>query len=256
MVLSDLTSEVTNSEREPLPQRSERKLPRDHKRVTWADEVSTGKVEVEEDILRKKSEQAQDQSVETSKSEDIRRINLVHLEPAEHIECSVTVEGKTLTALIDTGAKVSLIRKTDVPNTVKFDESSTSISGLGGNSCRSLGIIELELNLHGFQAVPCQFEVVDDKDVDHPILIGRRFLAKNKLRVNPARKRLSYVNSEGHKCWEWYVPIGSGNQCQVIFSGIPCIAKEDCVVSKGQTKVIPLNVDWKHGDIMYVSEMS
>jgi len=51
--------------------------------------------------------------------------------------------------------------------------------------------IQSEITIYG-ETYPIEFTLANREEMRYPILIGRKFLAKNKFLVNPSRRDLSY----------------------------------------------------------------
>ena len=95
---------------------------------------------------------------------NLRRINLVQLEPVPAMNLPIKINGVETTALLDTGAHVTLMRKSvaDQLGIPVCASEKVDISGVGGARYRTLGLVEVSVVIHGIRMRPSHIHVVDN----------------------------------------------------------------------------------------------
>ena len=182
----------------------------------------------------------------------IRRINLIGLGSQPLLLCPVEVKQFNSQALIDNGAGMSLIQESlAMELNLKLDTSEKIyISGLGSNVITTQGFIVIKLNLHGFMSKSHIFHVVEDMFLEYPILVGRDFLIKNELLINPSKRRISYIDNTDAR-WDLYLGDQHSNaKCLSIISGVPCTVKKNTNLEE-KTTLVPVSWEMPRINMQY-----
>ena len=175
---------------------------------------------------------------------NLRRINLVQLEPVPAMNLPIKINGVETTALLDTGAHVTLMRKSvaDQLGIPVCASEKVDISGVGGARYRTLGLVEVSVVIHGIRMRPSHIHVVDNNCIDFPVFLGSDFFKINHLNVNSKKRTLIQVDSSTGARWVIYVdpPFHS---CHLVCYNIPCVATKDVTLDSNIPEKIP--VSWK-----------
>lgn len=105
----------------------------------------------------------------------------------------VTLGGRILTLLLDTGAEVSLIKNSGLDG-VWIDDNKVKIFGIVGENLESEGIVELDFEFYpslGIAPKFChKFHVFQDIDIQFDGILGNDFLKDNKFNIDYCGEKL------------------------------------------------------------------
>lgn len=98
-------------------------------------------------------------------------------------------------AFVDFGSEVSLIAKSILPSLgLESDNMTTALKGFGNEIVHTLGTVTTQLTIDNVSAsVTCQ--VVEDKFLDLPLLVGQSFTEQAHVTVYKDAERLQFLDS-------------------------------------------------------------
>ena len=153
-----------------------------------------------------------------------RRVNMAQVERESFLTVKVKINDKEIHALLDTGARISLIKKSvvDMLGLPINKIERSKIYGIGGKDQQviTLGSIKVDLSMSTLMFKDTKYHVVPDNCMDHSMFIGMDFLEINELSVNIFRKRIKYHDQKTGAQWELY--ILPEEDYKLILSDIPC----------------------------------
>ncbi|XP_063634795.1 uncharacterized protein LOC134805417 [Cydia splendana] len=128
----------------------------------------------------------------------VMKINLVDSDvtsrPSSKYFKDVVVQGRTLTAFIDFGSQLTLIRESTVKELgISHDHIPTLMKGFGNGLTMSLGSLTLDLSVDGVGAT-VSFRAVDDELLDRPILVGQSYTEQAHITVYKDANKLQFFN--------------------------------------------------------------
>lgn len=129
-------------------------------------------------------------------------VQLSQLVPVELMVAELILGGHPVRALVDTGATMSLIRRSLVPHCV-LSNTSSSVVGLGGTQVRPLGMTTISFQL-GSLHLECTCAILADGAVCHPIILATHFF--KVLRSNGG---LAFAEDEGVLSWRFLGSLSS-----------------------------------------------
>ena len=107
------------------------------------------------------------------------------------------VEGVKITALVDSGADISLISRSTLDRIGKLHSCCSETIAVRGilpsHPFRTQGMINLDININDFQAPDIKFHVLGDEEMAHDIVLGADFLYRFYMAPSPAHQRLIYM---------------------------------------------------------------
>ena len=138
-----------------------------------------------------------------------RRVNVTKVEPVSFLTLKINVENSEIESLLDTGARVSLMKKSVANHlNLEIDASKKSIIyGIGGKDHKVVtsGVVETDIKMSTLRFKCVKFHIVPDTCMDHWVFLGMDFLQKNGLVVNFCRKRIKYCDKKTGAQWELYI---------------------------------------------------
>ena len=172
-------------------------------------------------------------------------VNLVSLSPAPLMRVQVELDGRTLVALVDTGATASLIQASCCATIVPCDPRD--IVGLGGTTA-ALGSFLSHVKIAGLSTEAISFLVVPDSCIDCNVVLGSDFFTINRIVVDMGKSTLRQKLEVG---WS-DVRVSGGGVPDIFFSRLPIYASCDVEVHAGDVVKVP--VQCSHiptGDVFY-----
>ena len=177
----------------------------------------------------------------------ISEVAMSELRPLDLFLVPVKLGQTVSSALIDTGANVSLIRE-DVAKKLGCTIKSTQYNVMGVNetSVNCMGEITIDLHLHGLPMGKITLAIIASDEIKHPIVLGTDCFTQNKLLIDASRRRIS-GNFIGEAKWDLYVG-NSECPCQILYSRIPVRATEKIKVSNDDLQKVPVTpeIDVSH----------
>ena len=152
-----------------------------------------------------------------------RKVNLTQVQSESFLTLQVKASDLEITALLDTGARISLIKKSIV-DTLQLPvdtKDRAMIYGIGGKDKQVLtvGSITIDIDISSLEFKNSKFQVVPDDCMDHSMFLGMDFLQFHKLSVNMFRRRIQHVDKVTGAKWELYVfPEGY----KLMLYNLPC----------------------------------
>ena len=175
-------------------------------------------------------------SVVEKDSEDVNiHVNLINLDPAPLMTVPITIVGNNVRALVDTGATLSLVKQSLVlPESIYDDDEFPTIIGLGGNSVKSLGRVDLSFWL-GSVELFSSFLVVPDNVSKHSVILGHNFFLQHCVTVNLSSHQLS--GRAGSSTWTVYL---DSDGCHTQFRNVSVYAQRDTVIEGFDPVLVPV----------------
>ena len=172
----------------------------------------------------------------------LRHVNSVSLNPKPLIVFNTLIEKVVVETMLDSGASVSLIRRSVAEKlSVVIDETDQSpVYGYGFSPITPLGSIAVPICLHGYVSLPLKLRVVDDESIDFDAYVGKEFLRENAITVNPHRRKLRHVDKETGAQWDYYIRKPGDESMHLVYSHIPCLATVDVVVDHNVPVEVPV----------------
>lgn len=113
------------------------------------------------------------------------------LKPEKLITLNMELNNKQITALIDTGATMSLIRKSFIETDVNIKKSKNcSITGFNNGKIKTLGTVDITPTLLNMK-MTFKFHVVEDKNIEYPMIIGIDFLQKFNMKLYANKRKIT-----------------------------------------------------------------
>ena len=193
-------------------------------------------------------------SPRTDENQIIPIVNAVKLDPELLMTVKLVINSKTFDALVDTGASISLIRKSIAEKEASSIDTGNTVElkGLGAVSKGTDGKATLTAEMF---KLPCVLDahMTSDHNIKYPIILGRDFLRQEKIRVDPGRHKLTKYLNTGGKI-DFYLESSGTDPVSVILECINVVAVEDAIMSKGFTGVkveldCPNNL--QYSDVIY-----
>ena len=168
-------------------------------------------------------------------------INLIGTK-VELLKVMVTINGKSLLAIVDTGAECSLI-SVEAANILRLniDSETTVLSAIGGKVFKTAGTVNLKTQMHDLTMNECKFVVVPDFQCKGSLLLGIDFLKSNNIEVC-VRPRLLVKHFDTGGFAEMYVN-DCGEVGPIILSNVPCYATEDVKIGRCKVERVPYTCD-------------
>ena len=185
--------------------------------------------------------------VENLPSVNFRSIHVVHQDRVDFITLKVRIEDQQFDALLDTGAYMSLMKKSlvDKLNLVPDVERRSHIYGIGGkeNKLTTYGTVAVNLHIYKLEFKTVLFHVVPDDSIDLPVFVGQDFLRQQHLVVNLCRKYIRYSDPKSNTNWELY--ILPGGSYELVFSGLICRATTELDFDTKQgPQIVPTKISY------------
>ena len=171
----------------------------------------------------------------------ISEVPLSLLNPAELRTVKVVLDGREISALIDTGASRSLVQQKIVESHI-LSESRVEFQGLGEGEFHSVGDVLLDVGM-GSVNFKQQFCVVPTNSIKYDMLIGDDFLKKNGVLVDVARGKLS--SSLGRGSFEVYM----GKEQHRVYRNLDVYLTSDTRLISGESQLVEAHLG-VNGDIL------
>lgn len=172
------------------------------------------------------------------KKKPIYVINLLSLQPAELMLIKVAFNKKICLALIDSGASVSIIKRSKIPDYVPLLNCDHCVSGLCG-TVQALGELHAKPIVPGLVLAELRFIVVPDDTITHDVILGADFLTNNGLSVDMSRKALDQCLSGG-RCQVYFA--NSGTPEKSLLLNVPVYATEDVNLTSCEPTLVRINM--------------
>ena len=99
-------------------------------------------------------------------------------------------EGHRTQALIDSEARVSMIKVSCIPSSTAMSSLMHEIAGLGGVP-QAFGSVEILLNVAGLRPISCKILMVPDTSIMYPIILSNDVLTNEMITVDLLNGKLS-----------------------------------------------------------------
>lgn len=174
---------------------------------------------------------------------DAPNVNLLNLVPGELIKIPFKVKGTTLSALLDSGASVNIIKKSicDMCEGVLDGNVKNHITGLGSAKLKTIGRTNLECETLGLGKFTCEFNVLPDDVLTFDIILGLQFLHCNNIRVDMSRRIVSREDRNGGII-SFHID-GDGSVTRVMHENVPVVAARDTKLSCSRVTYVPVSVN-------------
>ena len=157
----------------------------------------------------------------------------------------VELNGRILTALVDTGATASLIQAGHCASVDSCDPRD--IVGLGGTTA-ALGSFSSQLKIAGLCTKVTHFLVVPDSCIDCNVVLGSDFFSDNRIVVDLGKSTLRQKLDVG---WS-DVRVSEGRVSEIFLSRLPVYASCDVKVYAGEVVKVPVQcAQVPTGDVFY-----
>ena len=185
-----------------------------------------------------------------SNAANLNSLEINCLNPVKLLTIPLDFNKIKVNALIDTGANLSLIRKSEL-NTIGSEHneltSSQIISGLGESKIQVSGsttLTPLFFNL----PMTHVFQIVNDTDINFPIILGTDFLKKHNFSVNLAKGIISKKEVDDSFI-DFYLDDDNKIK-QVIHEGIPVYCSKQVTIPANESVRVPVNINLAYSDII------
>ena len=174
-------------------------------------------------------------------------VNSFHtlLNPVPLMYIFMELVGKRLRvkALLDSGTSVSTVCKKflDKYNIPYKKQITKQLSGIGeANDEKVEGTVEFQLKSHSKVFNITNFIVIEGKNLDCDIVLGRKFCMDNKLVVDPKNRLINQmINNEVN----WSILIDQENEDWPICQTINCMAAKDQVIRRQEMTEVPIRYE-------------
>ena len=184
--------------------------------------------------------------IDSFPSISLRRINFTQVEPVSFLTLNIIVNDTNITSLLDTGARVSLMKRSlAIQLNLDIDVNMrTNIYGIGGKDHKvvTFGITQTDLMISTLNFKNVKFHVVPDDCMDHSVFIGMDFLQDNDLVVNLYRQRIKHCDRKTGAQWELYIFT---NGYRLVYSYLVVRAAKRVVCNSDLQSLfrVPVNID-------------
>ena len=174
-------------------------------------------------------------------------INAYHasLKPVPLMYLNMEIVGKQLKVktLLDSGTSVSTIcNRFLMTHGISYNKEITKqLSGIGKeNSEKVLGNVTLQLRSHSKIFKTTNFIVVEGKNIDCDVILGRKFCVDNALIVDPKNKLLSQTKNNEVL---WSVIIDDENVEWPICHTMTCLADKNQTIKRQQMTEVSIKYE-------------
>ena len=197
------------------------------------DQVSIGEGSVEED------------GTESASNEISEQMEVNCLRPTKLMVLAVTVGKSEVSALVDSGATRSLIRRQHVSSDQFLPAADVKeIMGLGNNRLEVIGNAETTISLVD-REFPGRFLVVGDQDIQYDLILGIDFLKENKVKLDLSRDTLTIGMSDGSSV---IASVNDGGEiASVMWERVPVYCSERIRVKNGKLDAVPIRFQCNFG---------
>jgi len=176
--------------------------------------------------------------IEMSDAENSFDISLSRLKPEPLMVIPVQVRGRSVDALIDTGATVSLIRCEVLGTATVFNTSTPhTIQGLGSSQIKSSRKIQLPVSL-GSVVLEVNLLVVGNSDIKHDLILGVDFLHDYGLSVDFGLEKVTGALKDGS--FEVYFTEDS---IKTVYQNLPVYSLERFTAKKGEAELVSAYIE-------------
>ena len=175
-----------------------------------------------------------------------RSVNFLQSDPVEFLMLTIGIKQQSIQALLDTGARISLITKSQVDRLgLRVDTQNKSvIYGIGGKEKKTytLGTVNTPMDIAQLYFPEVTFQVVPDNCIDQPVFVGIDFFIRYGLTVNIHRKSIGYHDKIVNSRWELYLfPQGY----KLIFNNLTCKAARNVKLNFRKEMVkVPVTINY------------
>ena len=185
------------------------------------------------------TESCEDQSLNNEQKAIIACLN-----PAPLIIVDVTISNQKVQALIDSGARYSLMTSA-LSNQVEVElnkQDKVTIAGYGNGREVTEGSIIEKINLSGLN-FKHKFHVLSDKSIKNDMILGLDFLLNHGVTLDLRNRK---VKLRGKKNASIQIVMGNDSERnKIIRENTPVYAAKDVTIAKGSTVKIPIgNEPW------------
>ena len=166
-------------------------------------------------------------------SNDDYAVNLVSLNPASLMKIPIGIDGKCLSALVDTGATASLIRSSLVNSADPC--APRVIVGLGGTITIRTSFSS-SVDIEGMSTETLTFFVVPDSCLECDVVLGSDFFSRNRILVDIGSRSLRQDFSVG---WT-NVRFPNHSASEITCSRVPVYASSDVKIHAGESTRVPV----------------
>jgi len=170
-------------------------------------------------------------------------VDINFLSPVELMTVKVTIFGKEIEALLDSGARTSILKKSvsdNVPMNRDKNQRFKYLKGIGKNTMKTQGDIQTKIKLFGNE-FDLKCAVVDNNDMKYGVVLGLDFLKQNKFKIDMAQRKISITHKDGSVS-----KIFLNKKNEIVFSvreKIPVYCKDKIFLSSGKTEKIPVKFE-------------
>ena len=176
-------------------------------------------------------------------NENTMNVNLMSvLKPELALIIELQVGNSNVKALVDTGASISLITNSlyKVHSNKSLSSKTFTIFGLNETKITTKGGISLNVNYFG-RGFDAKFEVVEDQDINYPVILGMDFLQENNISINLMKRKITKHNSDRSSTSVYLTADGSIRN--IVHENIPIYSKHKLVVKKNEVASVEVTTD-------------
>ena len=155
------------------------------------------------------------------------------LQPAPLLHVPVTVNGQTISALVDTACTYSVVAASQVRGMVEPLARPMSLVGLNGEMAVPRGQVKLRLAI-GLIELEGFFLVLADNQIRYPMILGIDFFTKHSVFIDLNRQHLAGQTQEG--AWDVYL----GDQPHTYIRRAAVVVAKNVSVATGETLQVPV----------------
>ena len=164
-------------------------------------------------------------------------VNCVNLMPSPLMNIDISISGKKLPALIDTGASTNMIRKSLVDQLgINIIQEHRVLKGIGNKEVRTFGMILTDFSFYNVGVEETPFHVVSDQDIRVPVILGFKFCSKTKLIIDIADRKISKLFEDGSQV-DIYLHEKDSSVKRVIHEAVKVFASKTYKLSNNLDKV-------------------
>lgn len=169
-------------------------------------------------------------------AEDQPWVDVACLKPVPLITLLLQCGENEIKAMLDSGSSRNLMQEHVVKlfNVAVYYDDHISIGGLGKSVTRSIGTVNIEIDILG-EKENLSVVVVPDKSINYDLILGIDFLKSRKMSINVSRRKITRNRNDG-SVLHFYLNNVNGIET-VIYENVPVYASKDVRISKNGNNV-------------------